>query len=263
MTDTAPRPASSSEPEQLAGSIYSRSFGAEASRYDQARPSYPAAAVEEVLGGPDTARGQRILDLGAGTGKLTRSLLGRGAEVTAVEPDPQMLAVLSTELPGVRALAGWAQQIPLPDRSVDAILVGQAFHWFPRPEADREMARVLRPGGVVGLIWNFPDRSVEWVSKLYQATKERQLPWSAEFGQLDAQLFGNAQESSFRSAHSLAGPDGLRDLVHTWSWVITRSEQEREAIDQRLRVLISQYAELQAPVVTLPQRTKVIRQSRR
>jgi hypothetical protein len=125
------------------------------------------------------------------------------------------------------------------------------------------MARVLRPGGVVGLIWNFPDRDVEWVSKLYEATRERGLSWSREFGELDEQLFDEPEEAWFAAEHTLAGADGLRDLAQTWSWVSTRPASERKAIDERLRILISQYAELQGPVVTLPQRTKVVRQYRR
>ena len=92
--------------------------------------------------------------------------------MVAVEPDPQMLAVLTARLPQVRALPGSAESIPLPDGSVDAILAGQAFHWFARPDADREFARVLRPGGVVGLLWNVPDRGVDWVDELYRATRK-------------------------------------------------------------------------------------------
>lgn len=257
MTDTAPAG-------DLPSSEFARSFGSEAARYDQTRPSYPAAALEKVLavlGDPEAGQ-RRFLDLGAGTGKLTALLLDRGAEVVAVEPDPQMLAVLTRQLPRVRALAGRAEDIPAPDGSVDAVVVGQAYHWFSRPEADREIARVLRPGGVVGLFWNIPDVGVEWVAELYQATRKPRLPASGDFDPLDTTLFGPVEESVVPSGHRLAGPDGLRDLVHTWSWVITRPPAEQAAIDQRLRILVNRYSELQQPVVRLPQRTEVFWQRR-
>ncbi|HEY0168367.1 MAG TPA: class I SAM-dependent methyltransferase [Jatrophihabitans sp.] len=253
--------------QRLPDSVLARSFGSEAARYDQVRPSYPAAAIELLLAGlragPGEGRVPRVLDLGAGTGKLTAVLLDARAEVVAVEPDRQMLAVLAARLPQANALAGSAEGIPLRDGSVDAIMVGQAFHWFQRPEADRELARVLRPGGVVGLLWNVPDHSVEWVSKLYWASRKRELARAQQFDQLDGELFTEPEQASMPSEHLLPGPQGLRDLVHTWSWVITRSKAEQDAIDHRIRILTSQYAELQAPVVAFPQRTEVLWQYRR
>lgn len=248
--------------------VLARSFGTEAARYDQARPSYPAAAVDRVLAalvpaaGTQGERPARIVDIGAGTGKLTASLVDRASEVVAVEPDPQMLAVLTGRLPGVRALAGSAERIPLPDGSVDAVLAGQAFHWFSRPDADREFARVLRPGGVVGLLWNIPDRGVEWVDELYRATRKPEFT-GEEFDPLDPAEFGPVEEAEVPSAHEVAGPDGLRDLMHSWSWVITRPRAERDAIDRRLRILIGRYPQLQGPVVRMPQRTDVVWQVRR
>lgn len=245
----------------LPGSKFSRSFGSEASRYALMRPPYPAAAVDFVLA--ETPEPLRILDLGAGTGKLTASLIGRAAEVCAVEPDDEMRALLTEHVPLARAMAGSAEHIPLPDASVDAIVAGQAFHWFARPAADREMARVLRPGGVVGLIWNFPDRAVEWVPKLYQLTRDRSGPWSSEHADLDPALFQDAEQDWTSWDYELPGAAGLLDLVHTWSWVITRTPQEQRAIDDRFAVLVSRHAELQGPVVRLRQRTKSVRQYRR
>jgi SAM-dependent methyltransferase len=270
MTEPSPRrppdrqPAHQDQREthpDLLDPVFARSFGSQADRYDRVRPSYPAAALDLVLAGPGPIR--RILDIGAGTGKLTAALLGRGAEVVAVEPDPLMLAVLADRLPQVRALAGSAERIPLPDGSVDAIVAGQAFHWFQRPDADHELARVLRPGGVLGLLWNLPDRRVEWVRKLYSASRKHEFPGSKQFDKLDGTLFTEVEQASVPAEHLLPGPDGLRDLVHTWSWVITRPQAERDAIDDRIRILIGQYAELQAPVVRFPQRTDVLWQYRR
>jgi SAM-dependent methyltransferase len=246
---------------ELPGSIFSRSFGAEAERYARFRPGYPADAIDLALA--NIEQPQRILDLGAGTGKLTQSLIGRAPQVLAVEPDAEMLAMLARQVPEAQPLPGSAEQIPLPDGSVEAILVGQAFHWFARPAADHEMARVLRPGGVAALIWNYPDHEVEWVPKLYESTKERTTPWSQGFENLDTELFTEATLDHTSWDYELPGADGLLAMVHTWSWVITRSAAEQRAIDDRFRILVSQYAELQGPVVRLPQRTRIVRQYKR
>ncbi|WP_308190984.1 class I SAM-dependent methyltransferase [Pseudonocardia terrae] len=130
---------------QLPDPARARSFGPSAEAYAAHRPGYPGPAVDWALG---TVRG-RVLDLAAGIGKLTASLVGRVREVVGVEPDPAMLARLRAELPDVEAHEGAAEQIPLPDASVDAVLVGQAIHWFDPGRAFPEIARVLRPGGVL------------------------------------------------------------------------------------------------------------------
>ncbi|HJQ02867.1 MAG TPA: class I SAM-dependent methyltransferase [Jatrophihabitans sp.] len=243
----------------LPGSVFARSFGAEAARYAAVRPTYPPAAIDFALGDISGV----ILDLGAGTGKLTAGLLERAGELIAVEPDAQMRAELRRAVPQARVLDGSAERIPLPDRSVDAILVGQAFHWFARPTADQEMARVLRPGGVVGLLWNFPDRTVDWVAQFYQATQDPTPITGDHPANLDLELFTPAAESWVGWQYELAGAAQLRELAHTWSWVITRSAAEKAAIDRRLRLLIDRHAELQGPVVRFPQRTKTVRQYRR
>src|SRR3954451_17341334 len=142
-----------------------RSFGAVAAAYAEHRPGYPAAALDWALapiGGSGTGT---LLDLGAGTGKLTTTLLGRGT-VIAVEPDPAMLAELRRLLPDVDAREGSAESIPLRTGGVDAVLVGQAWHWFDTGRALPELARVLRPGGVLAALWNVDDHEVEWVAEL-------------------------------------------------------------------------------------------------
>ena len=140
-----------------------QSFGDVAEAYQQARPTYPAAAVDWVLA---AAPGHDVLDLAAGTGKLTRTIIAAGANVTAVEPLDGMRAQLQAAYPDVPVHAGTAEQIPLDDESVDAVLVGQAFHWFDADGALNEIARVLRPGGVLGLLWNIRDDSIGWVAEL-------------------------------------------------------------------------------------------------
>jgi SAM-dependent methyltransferase len=147
-------------------SARAKSFGAAASIYDRARPGYPDAAVDWLLpvGQP------QVVDLGAGTGKLTRLIADRGVDVTAVEPSDGMREQLQSALPGVPALAGSAEEMPLADESVDAVLVAQAWHWVDLPRASAEVARVLRPGGRLGLLWNHRDERVDWVNELTLAT---------------------------------------------------------------------------------------------
>ncbi len=140
----------------------SLSFGAEAAAYERGRPSYPPTAIDWLL--PPNARD--VLDLGAGTGKLTTRLVERGLQVIAVDPIPEMLELLSTSLPETPALLGTAEEIPLPDSSVDAVLVATAWHWFDPERAAEEVARVLRPGGRLGLVWNIRDERLGWVREL-------------------------------------------------------------------------------------------------
>ena len=142
---------------------HSSSFGAAATAYAEHRPDYAQAAVQWAL---DPAPGQRVLDLGAGTGKLTGTLVALGADVTAVEPDPDMLAELRRTLPNVAALPGSAEAIPLPDASVDAVVAGNAMHWFDMAVAGPEIARVLAPGGFLAGLWNVMDDEIAWIPDL-------------------------------------------------------------------------------------------------
>src|SRR5690606_19767892 len=140
------------------------SFGVVADTYDAGRPSYPAEAVAWL-----TARTPPIVDavdVGAGTGKLTRGLAELGLAVTAVDPDAAMLAALRDRTPGVRTLTGTGAALPLGDATADLITYGQAWHWVDPDVASAEAARVLRPGGVLGLIWNIRDESVPWIAAM-------------------------------------------------------------------------------------------------
>ena len=200
------------------------SFGAAATAYAEHRPDYAQAAVRWAL---ERAPGSRVLDLGAGTGKLTATLVSLGAEVIAVEPDPAMLTELRRALPTVRALPGSAEAVPLPDASVDAVLAGNAMHWFDMNVAGPEIARVLEPDGILAGLWNVFDNRVDWVAGLERIsgsaaigprdtfsswraeTAEAHLPNSgsiAQFGSPEQAEFSHGQR---RTADSLVAT--LRD----------------------------------------------------
>jgi SAM-dependent methyltransferase len=162
------------------------SFGAVADSYDRVRPSYPEAAVRWILGDDPV----RVLDLGAGTGLLTRVLVGLGHEVVAVEPDPQMRMHCAAQTPAAQVLEGSGEAIPLPAGYVDGVIAGQSYHWFAGAAAHAEIARVLRPGGVFGPLWNLRDETVDWVARLSALVSRED--GSAHQGTLAADAFGAA-----------------------------------------------------------------------
>ena len=143
------------------------SFGAIAGDYDRLRTGPPEAAVDWLV-----PAGCRVaVDVGAGTGLLTRALARKVPQVVAVEPDPRMAAVLQarssqTEFDGVRVAQGRGEQIPLPDASADGVFASSAWHWLDPERAPREIARVLRDGGRLGVIWTTRDRSADWVREV-------------------------------------------------------------------------------------------------
>jgi ubiquinone/menaquinone biosynthesis C-methylase UbiE len=143
-------------------------YDAVAHQYEAGRPEYPAETIQELLAGVAFSPEKIICDLGAGTGKLTRALLEfyPKAKIVMVEPSQEMCAVFSQQFPQVPIKQGSAESIPLPDASVDIVLVGTAFHWFATTETLREIARVLKPGGSLGLIWNVFDTTVPWVAQV-------------------------------------------------------------------------------------------------
>lgn len=206
------------------------SFGAAADAYDRARPTYPVEAVRAAL--PADAR--RVLDLGAGTGKLTGVLLDLGLDVVAVEPDAGMRAVLPAR---AEALAGTAEAIPLPDACVDAVLAGQAFHWFDPARALPEMARVLRPGGTVGLLWNLRDTRVDWVravGELWGDDAADRLDGAPPFTAVAG--LGDPEPHEFGHVQSMDA-DLLVDLAGSRSAVLTMDEGQRQEVLERVRAL--------------------------
>lgn len=160
-----------------------RGFERGAGDYEAARPGYPPEVVDLLVAELGLAPGRRVLDLAAGTGKLTRLLVPSGAELVAVEPVAAMRAELVARAPGVEALDGTAEALPLPDHSVDAAVAAQAFHWFDAPVALAELHRVLRPGGALALVWNVRDESVDWVRRFGEllVAAAADDPASAEF----------------------------------------------------------------------------------
>ncbi|HEY5316409.1 MAG TPA: methyltransferase domain-containing protein, partial [Solirubrobacteraceae bacterium] len=143
-------------------------FDRAAEEYERGRPEYPAAAVDLLASELGFGAGSTIVDLAAGTGKLTRALIATGAHVVAVEPVAGMRRQLVAAVPAAEVLEGTAEAMPLAPGSADAVLVAQAFHWFDAAKAAREIHRVLRPDGGLGAIWNIWDDSVEWVARMQQ-----------------------------------------------------------------------------------------------
>jgi SAM-dependent methyltransferase len=214
---------------------HAHSFGPAAQKYERGRPPYPAAAVDWLL--PDGAR--RVLDLGAGTGKLTRELSVRGLDVTAVDPSDGMLAELGRVLPGVPALPGTAEAIPLEDRSVDTVLVAQAWHWVDPARAVPEIARVLTPGGRLGLIWNLRDGREDWVRRLGQILVSPEMRRDPDVGA----PFGPVETRDFPWTHRIT-PDQLLDLVASRSYVILLPPDERAGLLGQVRQLMATHPAL-------------------
>jgi SAM-dependent methyltransferase len=227
-------PASSDiSPEIVA--LRASSFGGQAAAYAAERPDYPDAAVVWALEPVSARTPLRVLDLAAGTGKLTAGLIRHTTDVVAVEPDPAMLAELRRGLPDVRALAGTAEEIPLPDESVDAIVIGQALHWFDLDRALPEMARVLTRGGVLAGLWNLDDDNVPWVKGLKTASGSR-VSFSRWRGHatfapspyFPAVEFGKFSHVQRRTAESMAA------TVGTHSHVLILSDGERTELMNRV-----------------------------
>jgi ubiquinone/menaquinone biosynthesis C-methylase UbiE len=240
-----------------------RSFGAVAATYARYRPGYPAAALEWALA---PAPGGEVLDLGAGTGKVTEALLRRpGVRVTAVDPDAAMLAQFRADFPTVDAHEGTAERIPLPDAAVDAVVIGTAWHWFDRALAEPEIARVLRPGGVLVVLWNGDDDTVEWVRGYHRALHpEEQAPIGTTISA--AQPSDPAFEAS--ETRRFANPvpttiDGFVETISTHSWALIAEPHERDASLARMRDYLVARPETSPGAFTLPMVTDVVRTLRR
>ncbi|HEY7397562.1 MAG TPA: methyltransferase domain-containing protein [Gaiellaceae bacterium] len=218
-------------------------FTAAADVYERARPSYPPEAIDWLAERVDLRPGRAVVDVGAGTGKLTRLLVPTGAQVIAVEPLPAMLAKLVEAAPGAEALLGTAEAIPLEDASADVITVAQAFHWFDHDRALPELRRVLRADGFLVLVWNMRDlddpvqAAVEELIAPARATANAQradtwrppLQRSPRFGPLETWRFPFAQQFT---------ADDLCDRVRSTSFVAAMDDEEREQLLISVRELV-------------------------
>jgi SAM-dependent methyltransferase len=234
-----------------------RSFGTVADVYERARPGYPDDAVRWLAGdGP-----RDVVDVGAGTGKLTRSLVAAGHRVTAVEPSAAMLAQLRAAVPGAIPLEGTGEAIPLPDESADVVTAAQAFHWFDKPVALREIARVLRPGGRIALVWNARDDRVEWVAELTETVLGRSTfragGIAAATATIDESgLFGPVAHVEFAHVQTLRRAE-LLELVRSRSECAVLTEEERRPVLERSERLFDAHA--RDGVLTMPYVTECFR----
>ena len=233
------------------------SFARVAVAYERARPGYPLDAVRWLSGEPP----RDVVDLGAGTGKLTRSLAALGHRVVAVEPLAEMLEQLRVALPGVTAASGTAESIPLPDGSAEVVTCAQAFHWFDYEPALTEIARVLRPGGGIALVWNVRDERVPWVAELSDAMVGRTgvdrgaaepIERSGLYGPVERRTFEHVQE---------VDREALRALVLSRSFCAVLPEEERVPILDRVDRLFEAHAH--DGVLRLPYLTECFRARRR
>ncbi|WP_234988187.1 class I SAM-dependent methyltransferase [Demequina sp. NBRC 110056] len=232
-----------------------RSFGAAAADYERGRPGYPADAVAWMVGASPLAV---VADVGAGTGKLTRALVAAGHGVIAVDPDPQMLAALAAAVPEAGRVEGTAERLPLAAQSADAVVLGQAWHWVDVAEGSAEIARVLRPGGTLGLVWNIRDESVPWVAELTKAmhgsAAERLL---AGDGPRVGAPFPALEERSWSWVRTMAVSD-LQAMVRSRSYYLEADAHRRAVIDEavlRIGSAVARDGTIDLPYVTRAFRT--------
>jgi SAM-dependent methyltransferase len=239
--------------------VSGRRFGEAASDYERGRPGYPRAIVEWLLDGA----GNEVADVGAGTGKLTDAVLATGRTVVAVDPDDGMLARVRGRLPQVRTETGTAEELPLPDASVDAIVLGQAWHWVDPDAASAEAARVLRPGGRLGLIWNIRDESADWVAALtalmHPSDAETLL---AGDGVRVSAPFPPLEVDRLRWSRPVS-PDDVLAMAASRSHLIALAPDERTAVLERIRELLATHPDTAGrEVLDMPYETVAFRADR-
>jgi SAM-dependent methyltransferase len=220
------------------------SFGQAVGAYDRGRPEYPARAIDWILDHARVpSRGAVVVDVGAGTGKLTRSFENRDATLIAVEPDGLMRERLAQNVPVAQVRAGSAEALPLEDASADLVTFGQAWHWVDVPAASAEVARVLRPGGSLALIWNQRDQRTDWVARL-------------------GEIMGSSAAEQYDTAHPLLGEplhradhaefawenpldaEQLIAMVASRSYIIALPQSDRDLLLARVRELVDTHPDL-------------------
>jgi SAM-dependent methyltransferase len=230
-------------PEPAVSGTAARGFTAGVDAYERSRPDYPVAAVNALVARMDLRPGRTVLDLGAGTGKLTRLLVPSGATVVAVEPLEAMRARLEAAAPAVTSLSGTAEAIPLPDASVDAATCAQAFHWFEPQRAFAELHRVIRADGLLALIWNVRDESITWVRTMGDIVDElvggeprhKLEEWLPEARRTP--LFEYLEVTETPHAQELT-PDGVIDRLRSISVVAAAAPERRADVETRVAELL-------------------------
>jgi len=226
--------------------VRATSFGAWAEEYDAWRPSYPDAAVEWLV--PPAAR---VAEVGAGTGKLTDLLVARGLDLDVIEPDGRMLALVHARHPAVRVHEAPADALPLPDRSVDAVVVADAWHWFPTEAAAAEAARVLRPGGWLGCVWNVPALTEDWQWRALRLDPSLQPPLDQDPLERLGLSSGRAERRTVRWDWDLT-PEQWRGFVSTVSHVrLLPTDECRAALEETEALAARACAEAGTPTVPL------------
>jgi ubiquinone/menaquinone biosynthesis C-methylase UbiE len=248
---------SDESPESPATVDAARSFGAVAEAYDRGRPSYPDQAVAWLAGG----EAKVVLELGAGTGKLTRQLVDQGHAVFATDPDEAMLAMLHERVPEVSAKVATAEQVPANDRSVDVVVVAQAFHWFDHEVALAEIARVLKPGGHLALVWNSRDERIPWVRRMGDILGRQDSNTSSAQHLAESELFGAMEETSFKHWQEV-NRETVLDLARSRSSFATMDDAARERHLAELLAFYEDYGRgmdgMQVPYVTRCYRAAVV-----
>lgn len=235
------------------------SFGSETGSYEKGRPEYRPDAVAWLLEPlPDGDR--TVVDIGAGTGKLSRAVLALGGTtVTAVDPDPQMLDALRAKTPGVEAVTGTAEALPLADASADAATLGQAWHWVDPVAASAEIGRVVRPGGVLGLIWNVRDDRTDWVRRLTaimggsaaeEMIGENAVRVAAPFGELEERRWEWTREMTRSELHAMASSRSL---------IITSTAEEKTRIAAAMDALFDELGLVEGGSLSMPYITAAFR----
>lgn len=228
--------------------VAARGFEAAAAAYEAARPGYPDEALALLRDEVGIRPGTRVLDLAAGTGKLTRRLLELEADVVAVEPVTAMRGQLQAILPDVEVLDGLGEAIPVPDASVEVVTVAQAFHWFDAPAALAEIARVLRPGGRLALLWNERDERTAWVDEMSRiirwhertVSRYQHVDWAAIVAA--AGRFTRLEERTVRWDQPMTR-QLLADRVRSISYIAAMPTAQRERLAADVVALVARRAE--------------------
>jgi SAM-dependent methyltransferase len=240
-------------------------YSVAAAHYEKGRPHYPPEVDTWLRGDLALRKGKTALDLGSGTGKFLPHLRRTEATLVAVEPVAAMLVQLLDANPGTEAKQGSAEQIPLADASVDAVVCAQSFHWFASVEALNEIRRVLKAGGVLGLVWNLRDESVKWVADLrnifdaYEGDAPRfhTQEWRKVF---PAAGFAPLSETRFLHGHTGPPEHVIIDRVLSTSFIAALPAAKRIHIAEQLRQLIANTPDLAGKSeVTMPYLTAVYR----